>query len=790
MKQLTFLMILGIAVGATGATRWKDAAAPGATSTITSLTDGSRLRVDALAPNLFRIRRSRDGVWTESGLNRYGILRRDWSEAKPEWRVEGGFVTPAAAITIDAAAGTVQLTSVVSRAALVIGTRLTAKGCEVTFPLQKDERIYGLGDASRENIQRRPGRYEIWVRNVKSYIPIPMVISRNGWGVLLNTTWRNFFDIGVRDPEAMVCEVPEGELDAYVFVGAGYRALLETYTRLSGRPALLPAFGYGFTFVCNQNVDDYALMQEALSFRDRDFPCDVIGLEPGWMSKFYDYSTRKWWNNEKFRFPYWGPKGAHTFIGALDRLGFKLSLWLCCDYDLFRYEEQCVAGEARRLGRKLEIAGDVTETWEDDRIGNPEFAKDENVRYLNQIAKKLPFREREVAEGMSPWFEHLKKFVDQGAQCFKLDGSNQVGEHPKRAWANGMTDEEAHNLFPLVYDKQMARGYEDYTARRAMVYSASGYAGLQQFVATWAGDTGGGPRPCASILNLGMSGHPNQSCDMKISDPKSLHFGFLQVWSQQNNWDYWKQVWFEPPEQQAAFRKYAKLRYRLLPYLYGAAAIAARTGWPVMRALPLVYPDVPRYDDCLTTYLLGDSLLVGSFVEKVEIPPGKWHDWDTRATVEGPTTLPVPVREDWGGALYVKAGAIIPTWPARSFVKGGWSNEIVFEVWPTAEGMAVLYEDDGVSLKYRDGHFAEIPLSVSLDGKAATFTIGARHGTATGTFVTPGKPDYSVAFHVDAQPSSVKCNGKSFAGRWDDAAKVFTVGLGAVPPEGCTVEIE
>ena len=158
MKQLTFLMILGIAVGATGATRWKDAAAPGATSIITSLTDGSRLRVDALAPNLFRIRRSRDGVWTESGLNRYGILRRDWSEAKPEWRVEGGFVTPAAAITIDAAAGTVQLTSVVSRAALVIGTRLTAKGCEVTFPLQKDERIYGLGDASRENIQRRPGR--------------------------------------------------------------------------------------------------------------------------------------------------------------------------------------------------------------------------------------------------------------------------------------------------------------------------------------------------------------------------------------------------------------------------------------------------------------------------------------------------------------------------------------------------------------------------------------------------------------------------------------------------------
>lgn len=28
------------------------------------------------------------------------------------------------------------------------------------------------------------------------------------------------------------------------------------------------------------------------------------------------------------------------------------------------------------------------------------------------------------------WFEHLKKFVDNGAAAFKLDGANQVLEHP------------------------------------------------------------------------------------------------------------------------------------------------------------------------------------------------------------------------------------------------------------------------------------------------------------------------------------------------------------------------
>jgi alpha-glucosidase (family GH31 glycosyl hydrolase) len=68
------------------------------------------------------------------------------------------------------------------------------------------------------------------------------------------------------------------------------------------------------------------------------------------------------------------------------------------------------------------------------------------------------------------------------------------GRDPKRAWGNGMTDEEMHNLYPVIYAKQMARGFEAHTQRRAMVYSAGGYAGVQQYVATWAGDTGGGAK--------------------------------------------------------------------------------------------------------------------------------------------------------------------------------------------------------------------------------------------------------------------------------------------------------
>ena len=302
--------------------------------------------------------------------------------------------------------------------------------------------------------------------------------------------------------------------------------------------------------------------------------------------------------------------------------------------------------------------------------------------------------------------------------------------------------QEMHNLYSDIYDKQMARGYEDYTGRRSMVYSAGGYAGVQQFVATWAGDTGGGPKPLASLLNLGISGHSNQSCDMTIGEIKSLHFGFLQTWSQQNNWDYWQQPWLRAPEKVAVFRSYAHLRYRLLPYLYTAAAEASRTGWPVMRALPFEYPDAPEYDNCLTTYLLGPDLLVSAFAKQAMIPPGTWYDWKTGEKVQGPCVRPVTVTPEWGGALYVRAGAVIPQWPVLQHVDQGWNKEIELHVWPGGDGACELYEDDGISLDYRKGAGA----FTRCEQKGGTLTIGPRRGAFKGM---PDAHVWKIVFHKE-----------------------------------------
>ncbi len=764
-------------------TGWPDAAPLTKQTVVLPLEPGGFVRVDVLTDRLFRIRYGKTGQWTESALNRYGILTVKFPEtAFQQTKAEGACTlsTSQARLTVRTSDGAVALTDA--------GGKLLAQqaapiyedggGYDVRFTLADGERIYGLGDVSRDNLMRRGGVYECWVLNVKSYIPIPMVLSSRGWGLLMNTTWRNTFDIGKSDPGQMIATAGRSDLDYYLFAGPDYRSLLDTYTSLTGRPALLPIWGYAFTYVSNQNIDAFQLVNEALTFRREQMPCDVIGLEPGWMSKNYDGTTAKAWHPQRFPIPSWAPKGPHTFLGALKRKGFKLSLWLCCDYDLGVYEEEQLAG-ATPGPTAGSVAGtgevQVTEGFEDSRLKTPAGAKAD--------AKAVA-----PAQRLEPWFEHLKKFVDQGVAAFKLDGSSQVIEHPGRAWGNRMTDEEMHNLYPVIYAKQMARGFEQHTRRRAMIYSAGGYSGVQQFVATWAGDTGGGAKPLASMLNLGLSGHSNHSCDMNVTDVEGIHFGFLQTWAQQNNWDYWFQPWLLEEEETAAFRQYGQLRYRLLPYLYSTAAEAAATGYPVMRAMSLACADDPAWDTCLGQYMLGDFLLVSAFAKEVRLPEGNWFDFWSGEPLAGPATLPVELTPARGGALLVKQGAILPTWPVRDHVEKGWSPEVNLLVYPADRSSFTLYEDDGESLGYRQGQAARTLLTCETAEKMITLTIGGRQGAYAGM---PATRDFTATIRLAARPLAVKLDGTAVADwQWSETDSTATIKIPGCAGEPRVVTVE
>jgi hypothetical protein len=96
------------------ATFWPDNAPLGKRNLVFALDTGALVRVDVLSPRLFRIRHSKAKQWTESGLNRYGILNSVFPEVAFEQREAGGvssIVTQQAQLTVSRKDGSLALAS-------------------------------------------------------------------------------------------------------------------------------------------------------------------------------------------------------------------------------------------------------------------------------------------------------------------------------------------------------------------------------------------------------------------------------------------------------------------------------------------------------------------------------------------------------------------------------------------------------------------------------------------------------------------------------------------------------
>jgi alpha-glucosidase (family GH31 glycosyl hydrolase) len=382
------------------------------------------------------------------------------------------------------------------------------------------------------------------------------------------------------------------------------------------------------------------------------------------------------------------------------------------------------------------------------------------------------------------WFNHLQKFVRNGTRCFKMDPENLIQEHPRRKYSNGRSDLENHNLTQVLYHKQMCLGYEDFAQQRAMTHYCAAYAGVQHWGATTMGDNGGGPKALVWMLNYGMSGHMNTSCDME-TEGAGLHFGFLQPWSQLNNWASAFQPWFLGKRAEAMFRDYARLRYSLLPYIYSAAHVGHLTSMPILRPMPLVYPDDPKLADCVTEYMLGDSLLVTAFTDRVYLPAGRWIDYWTGVEFEGQREMPCVPPANRAGGLFIKAGAIIPYWPEMDFVGEHPVNTLKLHVYPEGKSDYTLYEDDGNSLAYLKGAVALTRVHCEGGSNSVTLTIEPRQGTYKDM---PSRRDYEIWIH--SKPAkSLDVNGNKTAGDYDLAAKAMRIDVQEDPARKVAIRI-
>lgn len=736
------------------------------------INDGLTVSVEACSESIFRIKVSPRKDFTESLMERYELIKTDWSEVKTDISDKGGvwtLKTPEYSLAINKKTGVMTVKDakggkvirevrflpekeglcgemrsfinekyadlkVADNGGGIIGDD-NGKFGEVdkheipaadavsilSLSMEDGERFYGGGSTSRDHIQHRGEFLRMWTTYQQTEIPMPFMMSSRGWGVYNNSTRKSFFDIGNQQKTKFNIINTFDEADFFLMMGKDMPAVLNEYTLVTGRTYVLPKWAYGLCFGPNMREEQFDILNDAVRFRQFDVPCDVFWLEPQWMEKRYDFSTKKKWNYDRFSpEPYWlqdqYPKTMHNrlFIGKLRSMGFHLGLWLCEEYDLSIQEEDIIA---ERTGGKL--------------------------------------------SGQEHWMDHLTVFMDQGVEGFKLDPARTIDNHTNWEYYNGRTDKEMHNLNQVLLPKQMRELGRKYNGKRTWHHYCGGWSGTQRWTASTSGDNGGGKTALYDQLNLGMSGFLNTSCDV-MSVPRELemqglHFGLFLPWVQINSWFSMMHPFYYAKEEQDIYRFYVKLRYSLAPYIYSMALEAAQNGMPIVRSMPLCFPDDRNCDDMTYQYMFGDNFCVGIFTNEIYLPKGTWTDaWSGEKIVSKGETFTREYPSNRAGLLFIREGAIIPTQPDVEYLGARPFDRVILKVYPHGDSAYTMLDDDGESYEYENGGIASTLFESHERDGGVEVVVNPVQGSFKGM---PSEREYSFRIQRDSRPASVSLNG-------------------------------
>lgn len=613
-----------------------------------------------------------------------------------------------------------------------------------SFVLSPDEHLFGIGEKFTD-FDKRGQTINAWTtqpngsETEESYKNVPFYLSSRGYGLLVDTTNRVEFDLGDTSTVSGQISVSDDTFSFVFFGGPEFSEILREYTALTGRPNRPPKWSFGLWM----SKYGYETREELEAVTDRireeEIPCDVVHLDPYWMQEQHECDFV--WDTENFP----DPEG---MIEKLHADGFHLCLW----------ENPYVAVGTDAFEETLDEGYLVG-----DRTGDPYIL--DRLSISTHRSGIIDFTNPEAVE----WYkDQHKRLLDMGVDAFKTD----FGEYLPRdaVHANGKTGDAMRNVYPHLYQKAV---YESMVEKRgedgALLWARSGWIGSQKFPVHWPGDPRTTFESMGAVmrggLSLMLSGYAFWSHDMggfKGTPSQELYvrdaqFGLLTSHARFHGTTP-REPWEFGDEALRIVKKFAELRYSLLPYIYTYAEHASRTGLPVMRPLLLEYQDDPAVYDLATQYLLGEDLLVSPVFNDrgtttVYLPDDEWIDWWTGERHEGQQTLrqEVPLDEV---PLFQRAGSIVPMREPTQTIQSGTPNEVelktVLGSGDAVRANATFYDEDEDEL---------IELSAERDGSSVAFTASARSDLFFATVDTTGDAPDDVTVdgitydHVEADPS-------------------------------------
>lgn len=600
-------------------------------------------------------------------------------------------------------------------------------GMIISIPTDRSQHIYGLGEIFR-SFDHSSSKVVSWTVDAlgndsqRVYKPIPFFMSSLGYGVFLNSSHKIIYEL-----DRGLIMVKDSELDMFVFLGS-LKQIVSAYTSLTGRAPVPPKWSFGLWMSRCMYPSRKVVEEVARKLRELDIPCDVINIDPLWLKsreRMLKDACHFEWNERRFPNP-------EQMIQRLREMGIKLCLWI--NPYVPRNSEMYREGSSKGFFPT--------------KNGRPAKC------YDNPFASPVDFSNPDACR----WYKSkLNELMKMGVATFKTDYGEGAPPDAKYALYRG---EEMHNLYPLLYNKCVFDAVKEYYGR-GIVWARSAYAGSQRFPVHWSGDprcTFGSMRSVLRAgLNAGLSGIPFWSNDIGgfagIPTRKLYirwaQFGLLCSHSRCHGTSP-REPWEFGEEALEIFRKYAKLRYRLIPYLYTYAHISSQTGHPMMRAMVLEFEDDEETHELDTQYLLGRELLIAPVLNRkgesrVYLPAGRWiYFWDD-SEHDGPRWIErvVPLSEI---PIFVRGDSIIPMGEEMQWVRE--SSKLTLEVYVYSHASFTLMDDER-SIRFeasRTEH--EASFKSSMDG------------------------EYTVRFHNVPLPSAVTADGESAEFSYDGTLSV------------------
>ena len=527
------------------------------------------------------------------------------------------------------------------------------------------ELVYGLGERFSAFVKNGQS-VDIWnedggTSTEQSYKNIPFYLSNKGYGVFVNHPEKVSFEVATEMVTKVEFSVPGENLDYFLINGPTMKEVLMRYTDITGKPAL-PApwtFGLWLSTSFTTNYDEKTVNSFVDGMIERGIPLSVFHFDCFWMKDFHwcDFT----WDERVFP----DPEG---MLKRLKEKGLKICVWI----NSYVGQESSLFEEGVKGGYFLKRAnGDV---WQWD-MWQPGLAI---VDFTNPAACE--------------WYgKKLEALLDMGVDCFKTDFGERIPTDC--VYYDGSDPVKMHNYYTYMYNKTV----HDVIAKKkgekeAILFARSATAGGQKFPVHWGGDCWSDYESMEESLRGGLSltssGFGFWSHDIggfeSTSTPdvykRWCAFGLLSTHSRLHGSTSYRVPWAYDEESVDVVRYFAKLKARLMPYLYRNAIETAKTGVPMMRSMVLEF----------TEYMLGDSLLVAPIfnedgIAEYYLPEGRWTSLLSGDVKEGGRWY----KEKHGYLsipLYVREGSIVAMGARDDNAVYDYADGTTFQVYALVDG--------------------------------------------------------------------------------------------------------